>query len=544
MVPTAYPLQGGAPAYPPLGKKIKALLVWPKIPNSFWAFHGMLELLPEKVVMPPLGLITVAALCPSEWTLRLVDEAVGDLTDDDLRWADLVMVGGMEVQKAGMHAILARARAMGKRTMVGGPHASNEPDRILALADHVVVGEPDEVFGQIAADLEAGTAKRHYKISEKPDVTCTPIPRFDLLRLDSYASMSIQFSRGCPFQCEFCDIIILYGRKPRTKLPRQVLAELDALLRLGWMKQVFIVDDNFIGNHTRALELCVELEKWQQARGFPVMFYTEASMDLARKSALLDAMVKANFFYVFLGIESPAKEALQETRKFQNLVMDPVRCVELIRERGLWVTGGFIVGFDSDTDDIFDRQIEFIERTAIPWAMLNSLHAAPRTALYERMQKEGRLLEESQFSSGDANPPNFRTKMALAVLLRGQAKTLAAIYEPTAFFERAWRSMQSWKSRKNQHAARQPGAAGIAAIMVRSIWQQGIKSSYRIPYWKYVFRILSHYALNPPKIWMAATLMISGHHFIPYSREVVASIERQIERVEEPSELVPMPAEE
>ena len=236
-------------SFPPLGKKIKALLVWPKIPNSFWAFSGMLELLPEKVVMPPLGLITVAALCPPEWTLRLVDEAVEELTDLDLHWADLVMVGGMEVQKAGMHDVLARARRMGRRTIVGGPYASSEPERMLALADHVVVGEPDEVFAEIAADLEAGTARRRYEITDKPDVTRTPIPRFDLLKLNSYASMSIQFSRGCPFQCEFCDIIILYGRKPRTKLPQQVLAELDALLSLGWMKQVFIVDDNFIGNH-------------------------------------------------------------------------------------------------------------------------------------------------------------------------------------------------------------------------------------------------------------------------------------------------------
>ena len=230
MIPTAHLLQDTALTFPPLGKKIKALLVWPKIPNSFWAFNGMLDLLPEKVVMPPLGLVTVAALCPSEWTLRLVDEAVEDLTDDDLRWADLVMVGGMEVQKAGMHDILARARSMGKRTMVGGPYASSEPERMLALADHVVVGEPDEVFAEIAAALEAGTAKRLYEITDKPDVTRTPIPRFDLLKLDSYASMSIQFSRGCPFQCEFCDIIILYGRKPRTKHPQQVTAELDALL--------------------------------------------------------------------------------------------------------------------------------------------------------------------------------------------------------------------------------------------------------------------------------------------------------------------------
>jgi radical SAM superfamily enzyme YgiQ (UPF0313 family) len=543
MIPVSAPSLDAAEAFPPLGKKIKALLVWPKIPNSFWAFNGMLELLPEKVVMPPLGLVTVAALCPPEWTLRLLDEAVENLTDDDLRWADLVMVGGMEVQKTGMQDVLARARRLGRRTIVGGPYASSEPERMRALADHVVVGEPDEVFAEIAADLEAGTAKRHYEINDKPDVTRTPIPRFDLLKLASYASMSIQFSRGCPFQCEFCDIIILYGRKPRTKLPQQVTAELDALLSLGWMKQVFIVDDNFIGNHQRALELCVELEKWQQAHQFPVMFYTEASMDLARKTALVDAMVRANFFYVFLGIESPSKESLQETKKFQNLAVDPVTCVDLLHEKGLWVTGGFIVGFDSDTEDIFDRQIEFIERTAIPWALLNSLHAMPRTALYERMQKEGRLLTESLHSSGDTNPPNFRTKLAPAVLLRGQAKTLAAIYEPKAFYERAWRSMERWKLGKNQRPARQPSFAGIVAIVARSIWHQGIKSSYRGVYWKYLLRILSHYALNPPKIWMAATIMISGHHFIPYSREVVGKIEREVQRVETLQELVPVPAE-
>ena len=543
MIPTAAQLQDSTSTFPALGKNIKALLVWPKIPSSYWAFSGMMELLPEKVVMPPLGLITVAALCPTEWTMRLVDEAVDDLTDDDIRWADLVMVGGMEVQKGGMHDVLVRARRLGRRTIVGGPYTSSEPVRMLAQSDHVVVGEPDEVFGEIAAALEAGTAKRLYEITDKPDVTLTPIPRFDLLKLGSYASMSIQFSRGCPFQCEFCDIIILYGRKPRTKLPKQVTAELDALLSLGWMKQVFMVDDNFIGNHARALELCVELEHWQKAHGTPVMFYTEASMDLAKKTALMDAMVRANFFYVFLGIESPSKESLKETKKFQNLAMDPVSCVDLIHEHGLWVTGGFIVGFDSDTDDIFERQIEFIERTAIPWAILNCLHAIPGTALHDRMQKEGRLLAESP-SSGDTIPCNFRTKLAPAALLRGQVQTLKAIYEPKAFYERAWRSLESWKTRKNQRAARQPGALGIAGIVMRSIWHQGIKSDYRNEYWKYLFRMLTHYAFNPAKIWMAATIMISGHHFIPYSREVVAGIERQIERVETLQELVPATAGE
>jgi radical SAM superfamily enzyme YgiQ (UPF0313 family) len=504
----------------------------------------MLEVLSEKVVMPPLGLITVASLCPPEWTMHLVDEGLENLTDDDLRWADLVMVGGMEVQKEGIRDALARARRLGRRTIVGGPYASSQPERMLALADHVVVGEPDEVFAEIAAALESGTAQRLYEITNKPDVTHTPIPRFDLLKLKNYASMAIQFSRGCPFQCEFCDIIVLYGRKPRTKLPQQVLAELDTLLRLGWMKQIFIVDDNFIGNHRRALELCLELEKWQQAHGFPVVFYTEASMDLARKTALLDAMVRANFFHVFLGIESPSRESLKETRKFQNLAVDPVSCIDILHEKGLWVTGGFIVGFDSDTEDIFDRQIEFIERTAIPWALLNSLHAMPHTALYARMQKEGRLLEEALHTSGDANPCNFRTRLSPAVLLRGQAKTLAAIYEPKTFYERAWRSMERWQIQKNQRPARQPSAAGIAAIVLRSIWHQGIKSNYRGAYWKYAVRIVTHYALNPAKIWMAATIMISGHHFIPYSREVVRKIQRDIDRAESVPEIVAVPAAE
>ena len=504
----------------------------------------MLELLSEKVVMPPLGLITVAALCPPEWTLRLVDEALEDMTDEDLLWADVVMVGGMEVQKEGMREALARARRLGRRTMVGGPYASSQPERMLALADHVVVGEPDEVFAQIAAALESGTAQRLYEITEKPDVTRSPIPRFDLLKLKKYASMGIQFSRGCPFQCEFCDIIVLYGRKPRTKLPQQVLAELDTLLRLGWMKQIFIVDDNFIGNHQRALELCLELEKWQQARGFPVMFYTEASMDLACKTALLEAMVRANFFHVFLGIESPSRESLKETHKFQNLATDPISCIDLLHEKGLWVTGGFIVGFDSDTEDIFDRQIEFIERTAIPWALLNSLHAMPNTALYARMQKEGRLLEEAPHTSGDGNPSNFRTKLAPAVLLRGQAKTLRAIYDPRTFYERAWRSMQRWNVKETQHPARQPGAVGIAGIVLRSVWHQGIKSDYRGAYWKYALRILTRYALNPAKLWMAATILIAGHHFIPYSREVVAKIQGEIDRVEAVPEFVAVAATE
>lgn len=518
---------GAGLVFPPLGKRIKALMVWPKIPDSFWTFSGMMKLLPEKVVMPPLGLITVAALCPKEWDIRLIDQAVEELTDADILWADLVMVSAMRVQRRGLEDVLARARRLGRRTMVGGPFASGEPGEMLKLADHVVVGEPDEVFQEIAKDLEEGSAKRLYTIEDKPDLTAIPVPRFDLLKTHAYASMPIQFSRGCPFRCEFCDIIILYGRKPRTKLPEQVMAELDTLLSLGWKKQVFIVDDNFIGNHRLALELSRALEKWQESRGHPVAFYTEASMDLARHPALMEAMVKANFFYVFVGIESPSKESLVETKKLQNLSIDPLDAIRLMHRSGLWVTGGFILGFDSDTQDIFDRQIDFVERAAIPWALLNFLHALPHTALHTRMKQEGRMIEEC-ISSRDGTRPNFRTVLPPPVLLRGFQKVLTSVYDAKLFYERAWRSLEAWQARSCQQPAQQPGLGDIIKIVLRSIWHQGVRSSYRRAYWQYFLRVASLGLTNRAKLWMGCTILISGHHFIPYAKQLVQRVEADI----------------
>lgn len=293
--------------FPPLGPGLKVLMVWPRFPSSFWSFDGIMDLVPIKTDQPPLGLLTVAALCPKDWTLRLIDRSFEDLLDKDIAWADLVMVSGMRVQKDDIRETLLRARTLGKRTMVGGPFASSEPELLLSLADHVVVGEPDEIFHEIAADVERGSAKRLYDIKDKPDISKTPAPRFNLLKIENYASMAVQFSRGCPFQCEFCDIITIYGRKPRTKPSSQLLAELDALYELGWRDQVFIVDDNFIGNHKLALELALKLGEWQESHGYPLLLYTEASIDLAQRPELIEAMVKANFFYVFIGIESPSR---------------------------------------------------------------------------------------------------------------------------------------------------------------------------------------------------------------------------------------------
>jgi radical SAM superfamily enzyme YgiQ (UPF0313 family) len=517
-------------SHPPLGRRLKVLLVWPRFISSFWSMSGMMELLPQECLHPPLGLITVAALCPAHWTLRLIDRSCQTLTDADIAWADLVMVSGMRVQEDDMRVVLAHARAFGTRTMVGGPFASAQPEVFLPIADHVVVGEPDEAFGEIAGALEAGTARRLYTIQEKPDVTRTPAPRFDLLDLNKYLSMTVQFSRGCPFQCEFCDIITIYGRKPRTKTPDQMLREFDVLHALGWRNRVFVVDDNFIGNRNKAFELCGRIAEWQRARDFPMSFTTEASMDLAQHRDLIAAMVKANFWSVFIGIESPSKESLLETKKFQNLRQDPLDCVKRIQSQGLWVTAGFIVGFDSDTEDIFERQVEFIERAAIVWAMTGFLEALPTTPLHARLGREGRLLEDGK-AYPNFKPPNFRTMLPLKTLLAGGRYTLQAIYGPDAFFARALRSLDDWNVDDAQH----PPATSrdsIRGIFLKSVVKQGILSSYRRQYWAFLYRLVRRWRSCPQKLWLGVSILVSAHHFILYAEEVSIELGRAWQSLE------------
>jgi radical SAM superfamily enzyme YgiQ (UPF0313 family) len=518
----------GVCGFPPLSSALKVLLVWPRFPSSFWTFDGIMDLVPIETDQPPLGLLTVAALCPKTWTLRLIDRSFEDLLDADLLWADLIMVSGMRVQKDDIHRILLRARALGKRTIIGGPFASSEPELLLRLADHVVVGEPDEIFPEIASDLEQGSAKRLYVVNEKPDVSKTPLPRFDLLKIDKYASMAIQFSRGCPFQCEFCDIITIYGRKPRTKRPAQVIAELDALFELGWRDQVFIVDDNFIGNHNLALQLSLELQEWQKSHGYPLLFYTEASIDLAQKPELIDAMVKANFFYVFIGIESPSTESLGEAKKYQNLRRDPLESVHFIQNHGLWVTAGFIIGFDSDTEAIFEQQEDFIERAAIPWAMAGFLQAPPTTPLFDRMMKEGRLLMDTTATS-NFDPPNFKTLLPLPVLLKGYREVLSSLYSPSVFYDRCYRSLLQWKARKPQKTPTIP-LGPMLGILVRSIVHQGLSSNYRGAYWKFLFQLLRRWLLNTRKLSLGFAMLLSGHHFIPYARRVTGQLEIELDQ--------------
>ncbi len=516
---------------PPLGPNLKVLMVWPRFPPSFWGFEGVLEMIPERAMTPPLGLITVAALCPPSWTLRLIDHAFEPLRDEDLLWADLVMVSAMHAQRVDAVECLTRARALGRRTFIGGPWASSEPEFLLSKSDHVLAGEVEEVFSEIAAALENGTAQRLYRVSEKPDMTLGPVPRFDLLKLNKYTSMPVQFSRGCPFQCEFCDIITIYGRRPRQKTSAQLIKELDTLRALGWRNEVFIVDDNFIGNSKVALALTRDLAHWQEEHKHPFSFYTEASIDLADRPELLAAMVEANFMYVFLGIETPSSDALKESKKFQNLRKDNIQQIRVIQESGLWVLGGFIVGFDSDGEDIFERQREFIERTAITWAMAGVLQAPPTTALFDRMKREGRLIEDSQGTS-NFSAPNFRTVLPLPVLLRGLSSLLAGLYEPEAFFQRAFRSLQVWRPRATQHPPEMPLSYNLR-ILLASMWTQGMRSTYRRAYWKFLWVILRNWSREPAKLWLAFMVLLSAHHFVIYARQVADELERDCRAAEE-----------
>ena len=515
-------------SFPPLGPAIKVLMVWPRFPASFWSLGEVMEIVPERSLVPPLGLITVAALCPKQWKIRLVDLAFEQLSDQDILWADLVMVSAMAVQREGVRQTLERTCRLNRRSMIGGPYASSEPEALLPLADHVVVGEPDEMFPKIAADLERGSARRLYRVTEKPDVSHTPVPRFDLLALDKYTLMSVQFSRGCPFTCEFCDIITIYGRRPRTKSPAQLIGELDALLRLGWRKDVFVVDDNFIGNHKAALQLALELERWQRRNKYPFAFFTEASIDLASRPELLDAMVKANFCRVFIGIESPSAESLKETKKFQNLRREPLESIRSIQQHGLWVMGGFIVGFDSDPPDIFDRQIEFVERAAIPWAMTGILQAPPTTPLYDRMRTEGRLLHNN-LEPSNFDPPNFQTVLPLPELLDGTKRMLLALYDPRRFYQRVLDSLDRWQLQPEQRAS------GISLLYLwralhKSLWKQGVLSDYRGAYWRYMRRLMLRWGLHPQKRRLGFELALSGHHFIRYARKVAESLETESRR--------------
>jgi radical SAM superfamily enzyme YgiQ (UPF0313 family) len=484
----------------------RVLLVYPEFPDTYWSFRHALSFVGKRSAFPPLGLLTVSAMLPATWERRLVDLNVGPLADDDLAWADLVFVSAMMVQKDSLDEVVARAKARGKRVAVGGPYVSTAPDAV-PHADHVFVGEAEETVPQFLADLAAGEPRRTYRVGERPALSLTPVADFGLVERRRYSSMSIQYSRGCPFQCEFCDIIEVYGRVPRTKSNAQVLAELDALFAAGWRGLVFVVDDNFIGNKKNVKRLLPELERWSERNGRPFVFATEASVNLADDDGLLDLMRRAGFTRVFLGIETPVVESLNEAQKGQNTKRDLVASVRKIQSYGIEVMAGFIVGFDNDPENIFDLQVEFIRESAIPLAMVGLLTALPDTQLWRRLKREGRLLAESSGNNTDGSL-NFVPKMDAGDLVDGYKSVLRAIYGPAEYYDRALASLER-VARRPPTALAGPSRENVVAL-ARVAFALGVRDGARRDFWKYLFRVaLDH----RDQFGHAVTLAAMGYHF-------------------------------
>jgi len=485
---------------------MKVLLVYPEFPETYWSFRHALTFEGKRSAFPPLGLLTVSAMLPEAWERRLVDMNVRRLREADIEWADLVLVSAMIVQRESLERVVERSKALGKRVVVGGPYVSTSAEQ-MPDADHVFVGEAEATLPEFLKDLEAGETKRFYQAAERPTLSLTPVPDFRLAEINRYSAMSVQYSRGCPFSCEFCDIIEIYGRVPRTKSNPQMLAELDALRAAGWRGTVFVVDDNFIGNKRNVRQLLPELAEWQERHGRPFSFLTEASVNLAEDDALLDMMRRANFRRVFLGIETPVVESLKEAQKGQNTRGDMLDSVKKIQSYGMEVMAGFIVGFDSDPEDIFERQINFIRESAIPLAMVGLLTALPDTQLWRRLKKEGRLIAESSGENTNCEL-NFVTKMDAARLVEGYKAIMRTVYNSREYYQRALECLRRVPQdgpAPNKHTAL-TGALAVARIAVKL----GVLDRERREFWRFFTRAVAEHR---EKFAVSMRLAAMGYHF-------------------------------
>lgn len=480
-------------------------MLYPEFPNTFWSFRHALKFVHKRAAFPPLGLLTVAAMLPDAWEKRLVDLNVRRLRDADLEWADMVFISGMIAQRASTRELIARCKAAGKTVVAGGPlftsaHADFEG------VDHFILNEAELTLPQFLRDLEAGEAKPLYTAAGYPDLEETPVPAWELADLRSYGSMCVQYSRGCPFDCEFCDVTAKFGRRSRTKAATQVIAELDALAAAGWKGSVFFVDDNFIGNKRRLRdELLPALTAWQKARRHPFTFYTEASINLADDENLTREIVAAGFDAVFIGIETPDEAALAECNKRQNRGRDLLADIKRLQRAGLEVQGGFIVGFDSDTPSIFRRQIEFIQNSGITTAMVGILNALPGTRLFNRLLHEGRLLGDSSGDNVDGTT-NFMPKMDLFVLRDGYRHLMATIYAPGPYYQRVRTFLREFQPPRMKFRF---DPAEFAAFL-RAAVRLGVIGRERFQYW----RLLAWTSCRRPTLLpMAVKLAIHGYHF-------------------------------
>jgi radical SAM superfamily enzyme YgiQ (UPF0313 family) len=469
----------------------------------------------KKSALPPLGLMTVAAMLPSNYEVRLIDLNVTNLKREDIEQADIVFVSAMIVQKQSFEEILALCGECGRPVVAGGPYPISSYREIRGV-DFFVLDEAELTLPRFLADLEAGHPQKLYRDSGKPDITRTPVPRFDLIDVGAYDSMPLQYSRGCPYKCEFCDIIEMFGRVQRTKTAEQFLRELDAVRASGFRGSLFIVDDNFVGNHRKVKELLRSVIIWQKRHAFPFAFFTEASIDLAQDEELLDLMVEAGFGMVFVGIETPDEATLAHTQKHQNLKSPILESVEKIQRRGVEVTGGFILGFDTDAPDIFDRQISFIQQAGIPIAMVGLLNALPNTQLWRRLEQEGRLKRGITGNNTHTLSMNFVPRMRETDLIDGYKRVLVELYSPKRYFERCTTLLRRLPARLK--AARSTSWVEIKALLL-SLLRQGF-SSYSLHYWRYLLGAL---LIRPTLFPDAVVLAIKGFHFFAITGEIYAA---------------------
>lgn len=482
---------------------MRVLLLYPEFPRTFWSFHYALRFIGKKAALPPLGIITVAALLPEHWELHLVDLNVEPLRDGDIERADLVMISAMVVQQDSARELIRRAHALGKRIVAGGPLFTCEPESFSEV-DHLVLGEAELSLPPFLADFEQGVARPRYDPGGHTAMAVVPSPRWDLLKFRHYNSMALQYSRGCPFNCDFCNVTALFGRAPRTKSTAQVIGELDALWEAGWRSSVFFVDDNFIGNKRSLMGgLLPALVEWQRQRGLPL--YTEASINLADDPVLMEMMSRAGFDTVFVGIETPTDEALAECNKKQNRGRDLVACVKRIQRSGLQVQGGFIVGFDSDTPDIFRRQLEFIQQSGVVTAMVGILQAPVGTVLHERLKREKRLTGETLGNNTDM-ATNIIPKMNLELLLRGYQGLIRQLYHPSVYYKR----LQTFLREYRLPRVRLKIDLNQCRAFVFSIFRLGLAGRERLHFW----RLLGWTLWKKPRLLpTAVTLAILGFHF-------------------------------
>lgn len=482
------------------------LLIYPHYPATFWSFRNAMKFIGRKASFPPLGILTVAAMLPRSWNKRLLDMNVTTLEDKDLLWADYVFISAMAIQLQSVRSVIERCQHLEVKTVAGGPLFTSSPADFPEI-DHLVLGEAEITLPLFINDLRCGSPKRVYAGDGWAHLSETPVPLWDLVSAKDYAAMNIQYGRGCPFDCEFCDITVLFGRKPRTKPLERVLAELEALYLWGWRGAVFFVDDNFIGDKPKLKrEVLPALVEWMKFRKYPFYFYTEASIDLADDPELMEMMVNAGFEEVFIGIETPHAEGLAESNKVQNKNRDLLASVKRIQQAGLQVHGGFIVGFDSDPASIFDQQIHFIQESGIVTAMVGVLTALRGTRLYRRLEQEGRLLKDS---GGDntAIDINFIPHMQPEALITGYQKIINTIYAPKQYYQRVTQLFKEYHPRPQASFHLQKGHLGA---LFKSMLFIGVLGKERFHYWKLFFWSL----FRKPRLFpLAITYAVYGYHF-------------------------------